>query len=74
MDDLKYCSACGFPIPIDAWVVDEKSDREHPSYLHLGCFPGGYYQNETQPSADGGSSGEDTQVSFMRKFLSSSLR
>lgn len=37
-EPVKYCAVCGYPIPEDAWVIDEKSDREHPSYLHLGCF------------------------------------
>lgn len=65
MDDLKYCSSCGFPIPFDSWVVDEKSDREYPNYLHLGCFPGGYYQNQTQPSSDGGDGGGAPQLPFV---------
>lgn len=46
---LRFCSGCGRRIVFD-WVVDYKSDREDPSYLHIACYEGKY--GKTAESSD----------------------
>lgn len=54
-DPLLYCSRCGYPIGMGA-IVDEKSDRENPDYMHVGCLETERAANEqaTQPSPQRG--------------------